>query len=71
VVESADTLPTQQSYELFDALSQQVEAQLARWGEIASKDLPALNERMQKESVPLIWLAPPAGRAATPGGAPR
>ncbi len=69
VVESADTPPTQQSYELFDALSQQVEAQLARWGEIASRDLPALNERMQKESVPLIWLAP-AGRAATPGGAP-
>ena len=70
-VESADTPPTQQSYELFDALSQQVEAQLAHWGEIASRDLPALNERMQKENVPLIWLAPPAGRAATPGGAPR
>src|SRR5712691_5339593 len=70
VVESADTLPTQQSYELFDALSQQVEAQLARWGEIASRDLPALNERMQKESVPLIWLAP-SGRAAALGGVPR
>ena len=58
VVESADAAPTRQSYELFDTLSQKVEAQLARWKEIVGKDLLALNERMRKENVPLISVAP-------------
>jgi len=58
VVESADTAPTQQSYELFNMLNQQVEAPLARWKEVIAKDLPALNEQMRKENVPLVSPAP-------------
>jgi photosystem II stability/assembly factor-like uncharacterized protein len=57
-VESADAAPTQQSYELFDALSQRVEAELAKWKEIQAKDLPALNEQMRKEYIPLIAISP-------------
>ena len=64
VVESADTAPTQQSYELFDVLSKQVDAQLEKWQEIVSKDLPALNERMQKENVPLISVAAATGEGS-------
>ncbi len=71
VVESADAAPTQQSYDLFGGLSGQVEAQLARWSEITSRDLPALNELMRKENVPLISLLPATGGSATPVGAPR
>jgi len=71
VVESADTPPTQQSYDLFDVLSRQAEAQLARWTQISAKDLPALNDLMRKEKVPLISLLPPAGGGAPPDGSPR
>ena len=69
VVESADTAPTQQSYELFDVLSGQVAAQLARWNEIVAKDVPALNDSMRKENIPLIWIAPASSEAH--GGAGR
>jgi hypothetical protein len=69
VVESADTAPTQPSYELFDVLSAQVAAQLARWNEIVSKDVPALNDSMRKENTPLIWVAPANGEKR--GGAGR
>jgi len=61
VVESADTAPTQPSYELFDVLSAQVVAQLARWNEIVSKDVTALNDSMRKENIPLISIAPASG----------
>ncbi len=61
VVASADTPPTQQSYELFDVLSRKVEAELGKWKEIAAKDLPALNEMMQKENVPVISVAGASG----------
>ena len=39
-VDSSDAAPTPQSYELFDMLSKQLDAQLAEWKTIAS-DVPA------------------------------
>ena len=47
-VQSADAAPTRQAYEVFDELSRQLEEQLAKWREVTSKDVPALNESMRK-----------------------
>jgi photosystem II stability/assembly factor-like uncharacterized protein len=60
-VESADTAPTAQSYVVFDELNTRLEAQLAAWREIQSKDLIALNDLMKKNNVPAI--APAAEKA--------
>jgi hypothetical protein len=38
-----------------------LEAQLAKWRDVLSKDIPALNEAMQKNNIPLI--APTAAKA--------
>ncbi len=54
VVDSADTAPTESALAVFAALDKQVEAQLVRWREVVSKDLPALNEAMRKANVPSV-----------------
>ena len=61
VVESADGAPTQASYDVFDMLSKQLDDQLARWRQILSTDVPAYNDTVQKQSVPAIIVAKPAG----------
>jgi photosystem II stability/assembly factor-like uncharacterized protein len=53
-VDSADMAPTEAELALFAELDQQVEAQLVRWREVLSKDVPGLNNTMQKASVPLV-----------------
>jgi photosystem II stability/assembly factor-like uncharacterized protein len=60
VADSADTAPTVAELAVFAELDQQLEAQLLKWREVLTKDLPALNEAMQKNNIPSI--AP----AATP-----
>ena len=54
VVDSADTAPTESEMAVFAELDKQVEAQLVRWREVLSKDLPALNEAMRKANVPSV-----------------
>jgi photosystem II stability/assembly factor-like uncharacterized protein len=54
VVGSADTAPTQQSYEVFDMLSKDLNAQLAKWKEIVSSDVPAYNSLVKQQDVPAI-----------------
>jgi len=61
-VESAETAPTRQSYDVFDMLSRQLDAQLAKWKEIQSSDLPKLNQELRKQDVQNIMLAP-AGKS--------
>jgi len=56
-VESAETAPTRQSYEVFDELSHQLDTQLAKWKEIQATDLVELNNRLRKENVPNVMLA--------------
>jgi photosystem II stability/assembly factor-like uncharacterized protein len=62
VVESADSAPTQASYEVFDMLSKQLDEQLAKWKQILSTDVPAYNDAVKKQEVPAIVLARPADR---------
>src|SRR4029077_14059289 len=64
VVESADSSPTQASYEVFDMLSKQVDEQLAKWKQILSSDVPAYNEVVKKQEVPAIILAKPSDHQA-------
>jgi photosystem II stability/assembly factor-like uncharacterized protein len=54
VVDSADAAPTEAELAVFAALDKQVEAQLATWREILSKDLPALNDSMRKANIPSV-----------------
>jgi photosystem II stability/assembly factor-like uncharacterized protein len=58
VVDSADTAPTQPSYEVFDELSKQLDDQLAKWKDVVSKDVPALNESMRKLDVGPVIIVP-------------
>ncbi len=67
VVESADTAPTQQSYEVFQLLSHQLDAQLSKWNDVRSKDLVALNELARKENIQAIILPPAGGQSSTGG----
>ena len=62
VVESADSAPTQASYEVFDMLSKQLDEQLAKWKQILGTDVPAYNEVVKKQEVPAIILAKPVDR---------
>ncbi len=61
VVDSADSAPTQASYEVFDMLSKQVDEQLAKWKQVLGTDVPAYNEVVRKMEVPAIILAKPSG----------
>jgi hypothetical protein len=64
VVASADTAPTQASYEVFDMLSKQLDEQMAKWKQIMSTDVPAYDEVVRKQEVPAI-IVPKEG---SPGG---
>jgi photosystem II stability/assembly factor-like uncharacterized protein len=64
VVESADSAPTQVSYDVFNMLSKQVDEQLARWKQIVGTDIPAYNDVVKKQEVPAIILAKPADSKA-------
>jgi photosystem II stability/assembly factor-like uncharacterized protein len=66
VVESADSAPTQASYEVFNMLSKQLDEQLGKWKQILSTDVPAYNEVVRKQEVPAIILSgkPAANRPA-------
>jgi photosystem II stability/assembly factor-like uncharacterized protein len=63
VVESADTAPTRQSYEVFDMVSKDVDEQLAKWKEIVATDVAAYNNLVKQQDVPtLILVQPEAGK---------
>jgi hypothetical protein len=53
-VDSADRAPARQMYEVFEALSRQLEAQLARWRMAQRKLLPSLNRSIAAARLPLI-----------------
>src|SRR5690349_4466047 len=62
VVASAASAPTQQSYEVFDTLSKQVDEQLANWKNIVSTDLKSYDDLVRQQNVPaLILLKPEKG----------
>jgi photosystem II stability/assembly factor-like uncharacterized protein len=64
VVASADGVPTQASYDVYDMLSKQLDEQLAKWKTILNTDVPAYNQVVQKQSVPAIILSRPEQEAS-------
>jgi len=59
VVGSADSAPTQASFDVFNMLSKQLDEQMAKWKQILATDVPAYNSVVQKQAVPAIILAKP------------
>ena len=55
-VENADAAPTKQQYEVYDELEKQAQPLLARYRELISKDLPALNEMVNKQNIPALYV---------------
>jgi len=51
VVESADAAPTQQSYEIFDMLSGRLGRQLSTLDAAVKKDLPGVNQILEKQNL--------------------
>jgi photosystem II stability/assembly factor-like uncharacterized protein len=59
VVGSASTAPTQQSYEVYDLLTKQLNEQMAKWQEIVSTDVPAYNNLVRQHEVPALKVIQP------------
>jgi hypothetical protein len=53
-IDSADAAPTAAEEAVFAELDRQLEAQLVRWREVLAKDIPALNDEMRKNNIPLV-----------------
>lgn len=60
-VMSADTAPTQQSYDVFADLKARLAVELARWEEIESGDLAAFNQLVREQNIPAILLGASGG----------
>jgi photosystem II stability/assembly factor-like uncharacterized protein len=58
VVESADAAPTEQSFEVFQVLSSQLEQQLNKLDATVKKELPAVNQMLQKQRLAPIKAEP-------------
>jgi photosystem II stability/assembly factor-like uncharacterized protein len=66
-LDTADAAPTTQQVAIFGELDKALEEQLSAWGQLKSKDIPALNEELKKAGLPQIDLqkpVPAAGDAA-------
>jgi len=59
-VDSADAQPTEGELGVFAELNQKLDVQLAKWHDVLSTDVPALNEAMHKNGIPLISANPEA-----------
>ncbi len=55
-VESADAAPTTQAYQVFEKLARREDEQLAKWQDLVSKDLVALNDLMRKQDIPVLMV---------------
>ena len=58
VTDSADTAPTPAEEAVFAKLDKELEEQLTKWREVVAKDLPALNEAMQKSGIAFVAVTP-------------
>jgi hypothetical protein len=56
VVASADSAPTQQSYEVFDMLSKAVDEQTAKWKQIVATEVASYNNLVKQQDVPALML---------------
>ncbi len=62
VASSADTKPTQQSYDVFTALTSKLDEQLAIYHRVVDKDLAEFNATVKNLDVPAVIMKPPKGK---------
>ena len=62
VVGSAESAPTQQSYEVFDLLSKSIDEQLAKWKTIVASEVKSYNDVIKQQEVPALILKQPSGQ---------
>ena len=53
-LDSADAAPTTQQVAMFNELGKALDEQLSAWAQIKSKDVPEINQRLKKASLPAI-----------------
>jgi hypothetical protein len=58
VVQSADAAPTDQSYAIYDDLVAQIDAQLAKLGQIMKTEVPAFNQLVRDQNIPAVTVKP-------------
>ncbi len=58
-VQSADGVPTQQQFEVFQKLRARLDQQLAAWKQILSTDVPAFNALMKQTDLPVLYVQQP------------
>ena len=58
VVQSADAAPTDQSYAVYDDLAAQIDAQLAKLGQIMKTEVPAFNQLVRDQNIPAVTVKP-------------
>jgi hypothetical protein len=63
-LDTADTAPTTQQAATVVELDEALKEQFTAWGELKSKDIPELNERLKKARLPVIDLQKPVPSAA-------
>ena len=55
-VENAGSAPTEQAYQVYDLLSQKIDAEAAKWREIVGGDLKNFNQMVREKDVPAVVL---------------
>jgi hypothetical protein len=63
-LDTADDAPTTQQSAMFGELDKALEEQLSAWRQLASKDIPELNEQLKKAGLPMIDPQKPVPGAA-------
>jgi photosystem II stability/assembly factor-like uncharacterized protein len=63
VADSADFVPTRQSYELYAEFRKWADKELAAWRAIREKDVAALNALVKKQNLPAVGIGYPPGDA--------
>jgi hypothetical protein len=67
-VDASDAAPTEQQYQVFEELQKQSQPLLAQVHDLMSKDLVALNDMINKQNIPVLYVMPgkpgPATKAA-------
>ena len=58
-IQAGDSAPTRQQFEVFKALRERLDQQLAAWKQIMSNDVPAFNQVIKASNAPALYL--PAG----------
>jgi hypothetical protein len=66
-IESADTAPTQQQYELYESLNRRLQQQLGQWRSISSTDVAALNKLIQQQEIPPVAVLSTEPQEQRPG----